>query len=44
MSSRRRKTTKANKRQEKRQSQVKWQGRAQKGSKEQENLKINTEA
>jgi hypothetical protein len=40
MSSRRRKTAKANKRHEKRQSQVKWQRRAKKGSKEQEKLKI----
>jgi hypothetical protein len=43
-SSRRRKTAKPNKRQEKRQSQAKWQRGAKKSSKEQEKLKINTEA
>jgi hypothetical protein len=43
-SSKRRKTTKANKRQEKRQSQAKWQIRAKKHSEEQEKLKINTKA
>jgi hypothetical protein len=44
MPSRRRKITKANKRQEKRQSQAKWQGRARKNSEEQEKLKLNTKA
>jgi hypothetical protein len=39
MSSTRRKTAKANKRQEKRQGQVKWQRRAKKSSEEQEKLK-----
>jgi hypothetical protein len=37
------KTAKANNRQEKRQSQVKWQRRARKSSEEQEKPKINTE-
>jgi ATPase subunit of ABC transporter with duplicated ATPase domains len=41
-SSRRRKTAKVNNKQEKRQSQAKWQTRARKSSKEQEKLKINT--
>jgi hypothetical protein len=40
----RRKTAKANKRHEKRQSQAKWQRRAKKSLEEQEKLKINTEA
>jgi hypothetical protein len=44
MSYRRRKTAKANKKQEKRQSQVKWQERAKKSSEDQEKLKINTKA
>jgi hypothetical protein len=44
MSSRRRKTVKTNKGHEKRQSQVKWQRRIKKNSKEQETHKINTEA
>jgi hypothetical protein len=39
MSSTRRKPAKANKRQEKRQDQVKWQRRAKKSSEEQEKLK-----
>jgi hypothetical protein len=38
MSFRRRKTTKANKGHEKRQSQAKWQKRAKKSSEEQEKL------
>jgi hypothetical protein len=44
MSSIRGKTAKANNRQEKRQSQAKWQERVKKSSEEQETLKINTEA
>jgi hypothetical protein len=40
----RRTTVKANKKQEKRQSQAKWQERAKKSSEEQEKLKINTKA
>jgi hypothetical protein len=44
MSFRRWKTTKDNKKHEKRQSQVKWQERARKSSEEQERLKLNTKA
>jgi hypothetical protein len=44
MSSRRTKTAKVNKRQEKLQSQAKCQERGKKSSEEQETLKINTEA
>jgi hypothetical protein len=44
MSSRGRKTAKANKMQEKWQRQAKWQRRAKKSSEEQEKLKINTES
>jgi hypothetical protein len=40
----RRKTAKANKRHEQRQSQAKWQRRAKKSLEEQEKFKINTEA
>jgi hypothetical protein len=43
MSSRRGKTVKANKKQEKRQNQAKWHRGARKSSEEQETLKINTE-
>jgi hypothetical protein len=44
MSSRGRKTVKASKRHEKRQSQVKWQGRDRKSLEEQEKLKIKAKA
>jgi hypothetical protein len=44
MSSRRRKIAKTNKRQEKRQSEAKWQRRAKKGSEEQEKLKLKANA
>jgi hypothetical protein len=44
MSSRRRKTVRANKMREKRQRQAKWQRRAKKSSEEQEKLKVCTKA